>query len=138
MEEFADISGILLTVAAIFGLGWGVHAFFHRRNHDELEKKVAVLEEQLEDAKKNQKLSVQMKNYSPQEVEQITISDDELILLKFIEKEGVYGPPGEMGMSRAQLAGARLSEKGLIADTQDGMQVTRLGLEWMEKNNQLE
>ncbi len=36
-----------LAVAGLFGLGWATHAFFHRREHDALKKRVAELEEKV-------------------------------------------------------------------------------------------
>ena len=138
MDQFTEISGVVLTIAAIFGLGWAAHTFFHRRNHDELKSKVAKLEKELEEAKENQKVTVQIQNFTPQAIDQLQLSGDEITLLKYIEAEGVFGPPDNMSMSRAQLAGERLSEKGMTDDDEHRMHVTRLGLEWLEHNNLLE
>jgi len=138
MDQFIKTSGDILTIAAIFGLGWGAHVFFHRRNHDELKSKISTLEEELKEAKEGQKVTVRIQDYTPHTIEQIQLSDDEITLLKFIENEGVFGPPDNIGMGRAQLAASRLSDKGMIEDDQDGMNVTRLGFEWMEQNDLLE
>ena len=138
VEQFTEIAEVLLIIAAIFGTGWGAHAFFHRKQHDDLKKKLKDLEEELKEAKDNQKLTVKIQNYTPQAIEQLKLSEDEVLLLIFTEKEGVFGPPDDISMSRAQLAAARLSEKGLIDDDQDGVHVTRLGLEWMEINKLLD
>lgn len=138
MELFTQVSGVFLSIAAIFGLGWAAHAFFHNRQHDEFKIKIGKLEKELEEAKHNQRVTVRIQNYTPQAIEQLQLSQDEVTLLKFIQREGVFGPPDEMSMSRAQLAGDRLSDKGMTDDDEHGMFVTRLGLEWMERNHLLD
>lgn len=138
MDLFTEVSGVVLTIAAIFGLGWTAHVFFHRRNHDDLKSKIIKLEKELEEAKENQKVTVKIQNYTPQAIDQLELTEDEITLLKFIQAEGVFGPPDNMSLSRAQLAGERLSDKGMTDDDEHGMFITRLGLEWMDHKKMLE
>ncbi|OUR88984.1 hypothetical protein A9Q92_01775 [Methylophaga sp. 42_8_T64] len=70
---------------------------------------------------------------TPLLVEQIVLTDKETILLSFIDQEGVFGPPDDLNINDAKKAGNGLEDKGLIESTQDGTQLTSLGLEWMLK-----
>jgi len=137
MELFLNVSAVILTLITTFGIGWGVHAFFHRRSHDSLMIRISKLEQDLKEAKEGQKVVVSIQNYTPESIEQLKLSQDEVRLLQFIVEEGVFGPPDHMSMNRSQLAGARLSEKGLIDEDQDGTHATRLALEWMDQSNLL-
>jgi len=102
-----------------------------------LKATIVELEKELEEAKDNQKVTVRIQNYTPQAIDQLKLTREELILLRFVRAEGVFGPPDELSLSRARLAGDRLSEKGMIDDDEHGMLVTRLGLEWLEHNGLL-
>jgi len=137
MEFFNSITGVLLTTAAIFGLGWAVHAFFHRREHVSLKANVLELKKELEEAKQDQKVTVNIKPVTPASLESLELTEDECNLLVQIAEESDCGPTKGMSWNRTTLAGQRLHEKGLIEEDQDGTHPSRLALEWLEKNNRL-
>lgn len=137
MEIFNTVGGALLTFTAVFALGWGAHAFFHKRNHDKLKSRVSELESELDNAQQDQNVVVNINTLGRQNPEDIELSDDERDLLIQISEEGDCGPTEATSWNRQTLAGQRLREKGLIEEDQDGTHPTRLALEWLEQNNLL-
>ena len=49
IELLNSVWGALLAAAALFGAGWGAHAWFHRREHDNLNRTNSELQTSITD-----------------------------------------------------------------------------------------
>lgn len=47
-----DLWGQILSAAALFGMGWAVHAFFHRKEHEELKEQVGKKQKLINESKR--------------------------------------------------------------------------------------
>ena len=114
----------ILSAAAFIAIGWSAHAFFHRREHDQLKREIKNRPESLVDI-----LS------GIEDVRTMKLSEDEVLMLKSINK-GIT--PLGWSEAKMKLVGGRLEQKSLIDESAYSASVTQTGLEWLDAHGKIE